>query len=405
MTFISDLLGTLAFRSRAIRALAERRATVVGGICFSVGYLLYALVRSLVYASLPELMSQQSVWIGYFAGFQLFQILLFLLVIYIPFVIVASNAIVGDGLGLSISKKEYQAHVSALLPLWGALSLIAAPLQWLVPHFLIIGIVEISIGMFIRSILVIAYTLWAIRRLNYLSAVQVLGMFALSCFTFPVYYLVTSFLFALPFFVLIPLIYLVSQRFRGYRISQTKEREYRRHLNALTLNPQDADAQYQLGLIYLKRRNLDGARGYFERALKIDPDDADYHYFLARTYELKGEWSHALEQYEETYQLNPEYGLGDIFREVGKGYLHTGNAEKAIEFLNFFLSKRGSDPEGRYWLAVALQKTGNTEQMRVQLHMITEQARSNPRFFRKENREWVYRAREIIRDSRFEIRD
>jgi tetratricopeptide (TPR) repeat protein len=403
MTFISDLLGTLAFRSRAIRALAERRATVAGGICFSAGYLLYALVRSLVYASLPELMSQQSVWVGYFAGLQLFQILLFLLVIYVPFVIVASNAIAGDGLGLSISKQEYQAHVSALLPLWGALSLFAAPLQWLVPHFLIIGIVEISIGMLIRSIVVVAYTLWAIRRLNYLSAVQVLGMFALSWFTFPIYYLLMSFLFALPFFVLIPLIYLVSQWLRGYRVSKAKEREYRQHLHSLILNPQNADAQYQLGLIYLKRRNLDGARRYFESALKIDPGDADYHYFLARAYELKGEWSHALEQYEETYRLNPEYGLGDIFREVGKGYLHTGNAAKAMEFLNFFLSKRGSDPEGRYWLAVALQKAGDNEQMRLQLHMIAEQARSNPRFFRKGNREWIYRARGMMRDSRFEI--
>ena len=309
MTYISDLLGTLAFRSRAIRALAERRATVAGGICFSVGYLLYALVRSLVYASLPELMSQRSVWIGYYAGFQLFQILLFLLVIYIPFVIIASNAIAGDGLGLSISKQEYRAHVSALLPLWGALSLFAAPLQWFVPHFLIIGIVEISIGMLIRSILVMAYTLWAIRRLNYLSAVQVLGMFALSWFTFPVYYLLTSFLFALPFFVLIPLIFLASQWFRGYHVSHTNEREYRRHLQALTANPQDADAQYQLGLIYLRRLNLDAARRYFEKALKIDPDDADYHYFLARAHELKGEWSLALEQYEETYRLNPEYGV------------------------------------------------------------------------------------------------
>jgi tetratricopeptide (TPR) repeat protein len=405
MTFITDLLGTLAFRSRAISALAERRATVAGGICFSVGYLLYALVRSLVYASLPELMSQRSLWIGYFTGLQLFQILLFLLVIYIPFVILASNAIAGDGLGLSISKHEYQAHVSALLPLWGALSLFAAPLQYFVPHFLIIGVVEISIGMLIRSILVIAYTLWAIRRLNYLSAVQVLGTFALSWFTFPVYYLLTSFLLALPFFVLIPLIFLVSQWFRGYHASQVNERDYRQHLHALTVNPQDADAQYQLGLIYLKRRNLDAACRYFENALKIDPGDADYHYFLARAHELKGEWSSALEQYEETYRLNPEYGLGDIFREVGKSYLHVGNAEKAMEFLKFFLSKRGSDPEGRYWLAVALQKTGDSEQMRAQLHIIAEQARSNPRFFRKENREWIYRAREIIRDSRFEIRD
>jgi hypothetical protein len=120
---------------------------------------------------------------------------------------------------------------------------------------------------------------------------------------------------------------------------------------------------------------------------------------------LDGEWGPALEQYEETYSLNPEYGLGDIFREVGKGYLHSGRVEKGIEFLKFFLTKRSSDPEGRYWLAIALQKAGDSEQMRAQLNMIVEQARSNPRFFRKENREWVYRARGMIRDSRSESRE
>ena len=96
------------------------------------------------------------------------------------------------------------------------------------------------------------------------------------------------------------------------------------------------------------------ARGYFENALRIDPGDPDYHYYLGRCHETEREWSQALEQYEETYRLNPEYRLGDILREVGKGYLHTGNVEKGIEFLRFFLAKRSSDPEGRYWLAVAL---------------------------------------------------
>jgi tetratricopeptide (TPR) repeat protein len=400
MTFITDLLGMLAFGTSALRSLADRRAVIAGGICFSAGYLFYALLRSLVYASLPELVSQQSMWAGYYVIFQLFQGLLFLLVLYIPFVIVVSNAISGDGLGLAISRQEYRSHVAALLPLWGALSLAAAPLQLVLPHFLIIGVVEISVGMLIRSILVIVYTLWAIRGLNYLSRVQALGVFALSWFTYPVYYVLTSFIFALPFFILVPLIYWGSQWIRGYHASHASDRDFRRHLQALTVNPQDADAQYQLGLIHFKRRNLDAACRYFESALKIDPDDAEYHYFLGRVYELKREWNRALEQYEETYRLNPEYGLGDIFREVGKGYLHTGNIEKAMEFLNFFLAKRGSDPEGRYWLAVALRKAGDSEQMRMQLNLIAEQARSNPRFFRKESREWLYRARQMTRDSR-----
>jgi tetratricopeptide (TPR) repeat protein len=402
---ISDILGMLAFRTSALRAQAERRALVAGAICFCGGFLCYGLVRNSVYAGLPELISRKSDLISSFFDFQLLQTVLFLMLVYIPGVIILSNAISGDGLGLSVSRKEYQAHSSVLLPLWGLLYLICAPLQWLIPNFLILGIVEISHGILIRSILFVVYTLWAIKQLNYLSPVQALGVFALSWFTLPVYYVITTFLFTLPLFIVILLIYLGYQYLRGYFSSQTGERAFKQHLHALTLNPQDADAQYQLGLIYLKRRNLESARKYFENALRIDANDPDYHYSLGRSYELDGKWAQALEKYEETYRINPEYGLGDIFREVGKGYLHTGNVEKGIEFLRFFLTKRGSDPEGRYWLAVAFQKSGDSEQMRAQLNAIVDQARSNPRFFRKENREWIYRARSMIRDSKFGIRN
>ena len=212
-------------------------------------------------------------------------------------------------------------------------------------------------------------------------------------------------LLALPFFFLIVLAYFGYQWARGFFAGHAGDRDFRRHLHGLTVNPQDADAHYQLGLIHFKRRNLDAARRYFESALKIDPEDADYHYYLGRTHEQEGDWAPALEHYSEVYRIDPEYGLGDIFREVGKGYLHTGNVEKAMEFLNYFLSRRGSDPEGRYWLAVALQKSGDPAQMRAQLRRILEQARTNPRFFRKEHREWIYRARNMMRDSRFAFRD
>jgi len=401
MTLLANLFGMLAFRTAALRAQAERRAPVAGAVCFCVGFSSYTLVRNAVYAMLPEMAARRSGLVGAILDFQLLQALLFLLLIYVPAIIVISNAISGDGLGLTVSRQEYQAHLSAILPLWGILYLICAPLQWLVPHFLIIGPLEISIGMLLRSMLLLGYTYWAIKQLNYLSPVQALGVFFLSWLTAPLYYILTSFIYALQFFFLILLVYLGWQWIRGYQISRAGEQAYRRHLHTLTLNPQDADAQYQLGLIYQKRGSLDAARRYFESALKIDPDDADYHYHLGRVHEQKGEWTQALEHYEETYRINPEYSLGDIFREVGKGYLHTGNAEKAIEFLKHFLTKRGSDPEGRYWLAVAARETGDTDQMRLQLQSILDQARSSPRFFRKENREWIYRARTMIRDSRF----
>ena len=192
MTFFADLPGLLAFRTRALRSLAGRGALTAGVVIFSVGFLAYALVRNSVYANLPEVLAQRSGPIGSFFDLELLQVILFLMVIYIPVEIVLSRAIAGSGFNLSISKQEYKAHSSVLLILWGLLNLIAAPLQWLVPHFLIIGMLEISVGMLVRLFLVLSYTFWSIKHLSHLSTVQSLGVIALSCITFPVYYLFTS---------------------------------------------------------------------------------------------------------------------------------------------------------------------------------------------------------------------
>jgi tetratricopeptide (TPR) repeat protein len=399
MTFLNPVFGMLAFRTRALRAQAERRAPAAGIICFVIGYWAYTLVQNAVYASFLERSSRQSLLVETFYSFDWIQALLFLGLIYVPAIIILSNALLGEGIGLSISRREYQAHISVFLPLWGALLLITAPIPLLIPNIFEFQWGEISVRGIVLLILLLVYTLWALQKINYLSAAQSVGVFVLSWFALPVYLILARLIFALPLFLLLFLIYFSSQRIRGFFASQTSERTFRQNLHALTINPQDADAHYQLGLIHLERRNLDAAQKSFAKAIEIDPRDPDYHYFLGRAHELKEEWGPALERYEETYRLNPEYRLGDIFREVGKGYLNTGCIDKGIEFLNHFLAKRSSDPEGRYWLAIALQKSGNTEQMQFQLHRIIQQARANPGFFRKEHREWVYRARRMIRDS------
>jgi tetratricopeptide (TPR) repeat protein len=405
MRFFAEIPGMLAFRRHALRAQAERRSVFGGVVWYSIGFLAYAIVRNLAYADLPEIAYRQVNLIGSFLDLNLAQSLIFLLLVYVPAMIILSNFFSGDGLGISISREEYKAHISALLPLWGALFLFAAPLQWIESRFVVIWIFEISFGMLVRLILLFVYTLWAIKQLNYLSVAQSLGVFALSWFTLPILQILRSFLLALPFFIMIPAFYLAYRWLREHFARHSNERSFQQNLHVLTLNPQDADAHYQLGLIHFKRRNLDSARRYFDNALKIQPADPDYHYYLGRTCELNGEWQPALEQYEETYRLNPEYGLGDIFREVGKAYLHTGSVEKSKEFFEFFLKNRNSDPEGRYWLAVALQRLGGMDQMSFQLNTLLEQARSDPRFFRKENREWIYRARKLLRDSKSGTRD
>ncbi len=399
MSFLLDLLAALAFRDRALRSLAGRRSILAGWFILGAGFLAFSLVRSLVYSGTAEGPAPRSGLLGSLFQLNLIQALLFLALVYVPAVICLSNAFAGDGLGFSFSRDEYQTHVSVFFPLWGVLFLEATFVQWMVPGFLNLGIVEISFGLLALILIMVVYTVWAIKQTNYISGVAAFGVFVLSWFTLPLFFILTMFLFALPLFIMIPVVYLALQRFRGHFAGRAREQEFQEHLRSLTVNPQDADAHHQLGLIHFKRGNLNAALSYFETASKIDPQDSDYHYYLGRVFEANGDWSRAREEYEETYRLNPEYGLRDILREVGKGYLHTGRLDKALEFLQFFLRSRSSDPEGRYWLAVALKKLGKTNEMRTELNTILNQARLNPRFFRKENRRWLYQARMLLRQS------
>jgi tetratricopeptide (TPR) repeat protein len=397
MNFLLDIMGMLAFRSRALRALATRQALLPAYSILCCGFLAFVLVRNAVHAELGP--AEKGSLLHSIFAINLIQALLFLSVVYVPAVISLSNALAGDGLGFSFSRDEYRAHVAVLFPLWGILFAIATPLHWILPHFLALGVFEIGAGLLGLALLVGIYSVWAVKELNYVSSVAALGVFVLSWFTLPAFYVLTMFLFALPLFVLVPILYIALQRFRSFVAARVEVRNFQERLHGLTLNPQDADAHHQLGLIHLKRENHEAARRYFENALRIDSRDPDYHYYLGRVFEAKGDWPSALEQYEDTYRLTPNYRLGDIFRDVGKAYLHNGQLEKAREFLQFFLEKRNSDPEGRYWLAITFQKLSMDQEMRLQLNSVLEQARANPRFFRKENRQWLYRSRILLRQT------
>ena len=84
---------------------------------------------------------------------------------------------------------------------------------------------------------------------------------------------VTGFL-ASPF-----ILYYLYMAFRGDlgAIGQSfrSRQNFKRMMEASTLNPHDADAQYQLGLIYQQRRQYSEAIARFQAAVKIDKMEAD----------------------------------------------------------------------------------------------------------------------------------
>jgi hypothetical protein len=194
MKFFTEILGALAFRKHALQMQAERRALIAGVAIFCIGFLVYSIVRNSVYATQPEIAGQFAPDASFLNSnlvqvfLRLIQTLLFLLIVYIPALAILANLFIDAGRGFSISKQEYQARISALMPLWGGLFLIAAPLQWLIPFVPIKLsanlVVDMSFGILALALLLFVYTFWAIGQLSSLSHVQAFGVFALSWFTF-----------------------------------------------------------------------------------------------------------------------------------------------------------------------------------------------------------------------------
>src|SRR5437667_2388486 len=54
-----------------------------------------------------------------------------------------------------------------------------------------------------------------------------------------------------------------------------QRQNFRRYLEALTINPRDSEAHYQIGLVHLQRRQYSEAIERFRKAVEIDPTEID----------------------------------------------------------------------------------------------------------------------------------
>src|SRR5205085_9393208 len=121
---------------------------------------------------------------------------------------------------------------------------------------------------------------FALRAASRLGVGRAVGAVALGACSLVALVFVSGALLRLltsPFLLI--LFILLLRNFFGDLIGQQRAREdFKRHLEVATLNPADASAHYNLGLIYQQRGQTDEARRSFARAIEIDPSELDAHY-------------------------------------------------------------------------------------------------------------------------------
>ncbi len=179
----------------------------------------------------------------------------------------------------------------------------------------------------------------------------------------------------------------------GLRRSQS----FRRNLEAAAINPHDAEAQYQLGLIYQQRRQLTEAINRFQNAVAIDPNETDAHFQLGRIAREQGRLNDALAHFQTVVDQNERHAQSEILRELGALYLEARQYRFALNELLKYEEKRPYDAEGLCYHGQALEGLNEPQEAREIYERAIEAASNAPQYLRRAAGKWSRLARKQLK--------
>jgi tetratricopeptide (TPR) repeat protein len=199
-----------------------------------------------------------------------------------------------------------------------------------------------------------------------------------------------------PFLLL--LLFIVLRGYYGeFARAHRARASFRQNLEAATLNPADASAHYNLGLIHQQRGELDEARKRFERAIEIDSDETDSHYQLGRIARTQSRLSDAIKHFEQVVSRNQSHAQYEVWREIGATYLAAGQFADARDALERFLEDRPNDPEGLYLMGRAHAGLGHPREAASSMQACIEAVKTAPAYKYRTEKRWLNEAQQFLK--------
>ena len=266
------------------------------------------------------------------------------------------------------------------------------------------GILRPGLLAYMLSVLVllVIFGVWAIVgvrvvfRLSWLQSAIV--VFISSTLLIPAARLIpiVGMLLASPF-LLVMVFLLLRGYFTEITRNQRARESFKQNLEAATLNPADASAHYNLGLIHQQRGETEAARERFERAIQIDDEELDAHYQLGRIALLQKRFADAVKSFEQVVSRDPAHSQHEIWREVGATYLAAGQFDDARDALERFLEHRPSDPEALYLMGRAHAGLGHRREAASSMQACIEAVKTAPAYKYRADKRWLNEAQQYLR--------
>jgi tetratricopeptide (TPR) repeat protein len=249
---------------------------------------------------------------------------------------------------------------------------------------------------------VVLFSVWAVAavrevfRLAWWRAFVVVVLGTVAMFVASPLLVIFSTLLASPFLVL--LVFFLLRGYFGEMVRGQRARAaFRQNLEAATLNPADASAHYNLGLLHMQRKEYAEARARFLRAVEIDPEETDAHYQLGRIARFEGRLPQAIEHFGQVVARDEAHSQHEVWREVGATYLAAGQFKDAQDALQRFLDRRPSDPEGLYLMGRAHAGLGHAREAVEWMQRCVEAVRTAPAYKYRADKRWLNEAQQFLR--------
>lgn len=387
----------LTLEERQRQAIEVDRAQAHGGLSFD-DETYEDLAPKFIHEKKPlPIVGNRAWWFVSFEPPSFFTTVLGMAILYIPCLILlvaASGANASFGVLL---RRDYGPLLTSGLMAWAAAHLPFALAGFALPA---LGLSEkTALGLWAASAicfgLLMALALRMLFGINYTKGLLLVSIAALSfSVQAKLFGAVSPFLFS-PF-----LLFYAYMMFRGdigdIGFSLRQRQNFRRSMEAATINPRDASAHYQLGLIYQYRHQYGEAILRFQKAVEIAHDETDAHFQLGRIAREQNRLQDAINHFTVVLEQDDKHAHSEIWREVGATYLAASMFSDAKEALGKFIDRRTYDPEGLYYYGKTLEQLGERPEAREIFERCVEAVKTMPSYRYREQRKWDKLARERL---------
>ncbi len=342
------------------------------------------------------------------------KLVLFVAVMHVPLVILLTGILmrrrpVSIRRPVSMMMREdYGATLSCTLAAFSATLLTAIvwlcgllAIRWLRPGFLFtrIALVQLIVTLVLIFSILMVFAITSLFSPGWPMALAASLLSLTSLLALPLVTGLATTVCTSPVLVIL-LVFLLRDRVDDLLRSGRARRDYQRNLRIAMLNPADASAWCELGLFHWRRGERSKARQSFEKSLSIEPDEIDARYHLGIIAREESRFAEAITHFEQVIARNESYSQHEVWREIAQVYFAAGQFADTIAMLDRFQQFRPSDPEGHCLRGLALDRLERCEEAAAAMRACIEAVESAPEYSYRAGRRWLARAESYLRSGR-----